>query len=251
MSEVPFTIEETGRRLRGGVAVSLLLVLPGAGRASGDEPTVSGFSLNGTTGLANTPTAEILPDRSFRIGVAVIDEKWAYKERGRADNEIYFVSVGFLPRIEVSVRATAFREVPFPRDSGVPSVDRMGSARLLVLEEGRLPALAVGIDDARGTRLFHALYIVATKSVLKTETVRARISAGYGSKALDARGHVLDGFFGGTELTVSDRGSFLLDYDTEKVNAGIRFRVLGRVGLHAALLHLDTLSGGVDWTQGL
>ena len=79
--------------------------------------------------------------------------------------------------------------------------------------------------------------------------VELRGSLGYGSTALTAREHVLDGVFGGIEVKFWHRASLIVDLDTEKVNSGIRLTIFDRVSLHMALLNLETISGGVGWTQ--
>jgi len=250
---VTFPADAKPRARAGGivVAAAVLLGLPTASGA-GEHRAHPGFSLGGTTGLVNTPTADVLPDRALRFGFVLVDREWAYAGRGVTDNEIWFLSMGFLPRLEVSVRATVLPEIPLLEGREAPAVDRVASARFSLLDEGRWwPALAVGVDDVRGTRLFHSLYLVGTRSHRVTRGLELGLSAGFGSTALTARRHVLDGPFGGLEVRLGDRVSVVLDADTEKVNSGFRLTLFDRVSLHLALLHLDTVSGGVGWTGSL
>jgi hypothetical protein len=217
--------------------------------AAGSAPPAA--SLGGTTGIVIVPTAEVLPDRSVRFGAVFVDKDWTYEGRGVTDHEIYFVSFGFLPRLEVTIRATVQPGIPLLEGEEAPAVDRMGSARVKLLVERTLrPAIALGVDDPRGTKFFHALYFVSTKS-LAIGRARCRITAGYGSDVLTARNYVLNGFFGGAELFPTPWLTIAVDYDTEKLNTSVRLRLVGRFGLHAALLHLDTPSGGLDWTLPL
>lgn len=220
-------------------AIALILAMSHAARATGP-------ALNGMTGLVNTPTAEVLPDASVRLSAAQVDEKWAYHGRGRMDNRVFAVTLGFLPRTEVSIRATWLPELSLLELQSATVVDRLAAGRFLVLpENGLRPALAVGIDDVRGTRLFHTSYAVATKTLSARRPV-LRASLGYGTRLLDAGDYVLDGTFGGVEVRWGP-ASVLLDFDTEKWNSGARLTAFGRLNAHFALLDLDTPSGGLAW----
>jgi len=251
---------ESWRRFQAAVWIVALGLL--AGRAAsasarwGDPPPETGYivptGLRGMSGLINTPTADVLPSGSIRFGFSLVDKQWAYHARGKTDNNHYFLTVGFLPRVEVSILASYF-----PHDKlsvnlpGEGTVDRGGSGRLLLLDEGRTrPAVAIGIDDARGTRRFHDLYIVGSKWLKKSEIpVSARISAGYGSTLLHAKRHVLDGVFGGGEIVYHDAVSLALDFDTEKWNTSIRLIAFQRLAAHFAFLNFEAPAGGFSWTQ--
>lgn len=212
------------------------------------EQAPGGFG--GMSGLINTPTADVLADGYFRVGYARYDKKVAYDLRGVYDNEVYSLAVGFLPRTEVLFRVTAFPGEKLVEGADVSNLDRMVGGRILVLPEGRLPAVAVGLDDPRGTRRFHALYIVASKTVAVADgTPAVRVTAGYGSTLLEARRYVLDGVFGGAELRVTPFLSVMAEHDSEKWNAGGRLTLFRRAHLHAAVMDLETFSGGFGWTH--
>jgi len=219
------------------VAVAFLFQTPA--RAAGP-------ALNGMTGLVNTPTAEVLPDASVRLSAAQIDEKWAFHGRGRMDNRVFAVTLGFLPRTEVSIRATWLPGLSLLEIRDATVVDRLAGGRFLVLREGaRTPALAVGIDDVRGTRLFHSSYGVVTKTLSPARPL-LRVSVGYGTRLIHAGEYVLDGTFGGGEAGWGPV-SALLDFDSEKWNSGARLTAFGRVSVGFALLDLDTPSGTLAW----
>jgi hypothetical protein len=205
-------------------------------------------SLGGSSGLFNVPTANVLSDGTFDFGYNVIDREWAYEGRGAIDNRIWFLSMGFLPRVEVTVRATVLPGESLLEEVPVDAVDRMASARLQVLREGRWsPAFAVGIEDLKGTRRFHSLYGVASRSVFREGIpVRAQISAGYGLRSIDAARYLLDGGFGGVELQFPHGISGIAEYDSEKWNAGLRLSLLSRVDFRLVFLNLDTISGGLS-----
>jgi Exopolysaccharide biosynthesis protein YbjH len=177
---------ERPRASRLGAALFALLCLGQAPAARGAPlDTLAAWqeppSLIGMTGLINTPTADVIPSGALRIGFGWFDKEWAYHARGVSDNYHYFLSFGFVSRVEVAIRASYFPDGQL--DTSTPekgTVDRGGNARVLLLTEGgRRPALALGIDDVRGTRRFHSLYAVGSKTfIIKPEIIRVRVSAG-------------------------------------------------------------------------
>ena len=243
-------------RARSWPVAGLVLLLVGAAPAlaAPPDPTEAWLlapALHGMTGLINTPTAYTLPSGALRVGFGWYDKEWAYHARGLSDNYHYFLTFGFVSRVEVSIRASYFPDdyLETPEEKG--TVDRGGNARFQAITEGpHRPAIAVGIDDIRGTRRFHALYAVGSKTFsAKSDFFRVGVSAGYGSRALDAKTYVLDGIFGGAEFSVGRYGSLALDYDTEKWNTGIRVYAFQHLTAYVAFLHWEAPAGGVCWTH--
>ena len=226
------------RRLAPLVALALLV----APASSTSAPPAQGWgNLHGMSGLLLTPTAEVADDASVRIGYTFMDKKWSYHFRGEASNELYYLSFGFLPRVELTVRASVLPGTRLSRFDDAPIVDRMGSVRLQLLRGGRWPGLAVGIDDIRGTRFYHSLYAVGTQGVeLSSGTLDVRASLGFGSRELEARNYLLDGFFGGVELRLVRPLSIAIDFDTEKWNSGARLLLFRRVSVYLAWLDLES-----------
>lgn len=217
-----------------------------------EQGFLENFGLSGTTGVVNTPVASVLPSGTIGFGFSLIDEQWAYNARGRTDNNHYFLTVGFLPRVELSVRISYFPKGKLFQDADREgTADRGGSGRILLLTEGESrPALAIGVDDVRGTRKFHSLYAVGGKTFnLPVDDLAARISVGYGSDALDAKLHVLDGGFGSAELFYSDFLSWGVDYDTEKWNTIFRLVAFRHLAARFVLLNFEAPAGGFAWTQ--
>ena len=209
-------------------------------------------ALHGMTGLITTPTAQVLPSGALRLGVGYYPKDWGYHARGLSDNYHYFLTFGFVSRVEVSIRASYFPDDQLDDVTGEKgTVDRGGNVRALLLTEGRaLPAVAVGIDDIRGTRRFHALYAVGTKSfVIKPKILRLTVSGGYAPDWLDAKDHVLYGGFGGAEVGLGDFATWAIDYDTEKWNTSFRLYAFRRVTAYLALLNFEGSAGGVSWTH--
>src|SRR5262249_6274385 len=153
---------------------------------------------------------------------------WAYDHRGTHDNQVFYVTLGFLPRVETALRWTripgfhSFQDLA--PDSRLVDMDRMASARVALLEPRTLrPGLAVGIEDAQGTRRFHSTYAV-TGLPFALLGRPARVSAGYGFRLLDAQRRVLDGLFGAAELSPQRWLRTQLEYDSEKWNVGLGVR---------------------------
>jgi hypothetical protein len=114
-------------------------------------------ALNGQSGLVSMPDARVAPDGTFRLGVSHADPYltgWS--------------SISFTPRLELSARLTRINAVPgFTnefQDSYGDYKDKTFDAKFVLLEEGVLsPAVAVGVQDFLGTRIFGAEYVVASK----------------------------------------------------------------------------------------
>jgi Exopolysaccharide biosynthesis protein YbjH len=231
-------------------------------RARGDtpgpsppRPPASLVSLTGTTGFINTPWAGVMPDRVLEVGMNHVPKRWAYDQRGSHDNDAYYATLGFLPRVEASARWTvipglkSFSDIV--PDSRLTDSDYMASGRIALLNprEGR-PGLAVGIEDAKGTRRFHSTYAV-TGMPFHIQDVQGRLTLGYAFHALSATRHTLDGGFGAFELSPWRFVAAQLEYDTEKWNAAIAVPAPHGIRLRAALLHMQSLSVGAGYSHPL
>ena len=99
-----------GRMNMAGKTLILALYLTTlfAPAARAETEFLENFTLSGTSGVVNTPVASVLASGTIGFGFSLIDEQWAYNARGRTDNNHYFLTVGFLPRVELSVRASYF-----------------------------------------------------------------------------------------------------------------------------------------------
>jgi hypothetical protein len=237
------------KRNAGGLAsfaIILVLGLPAPERASAGAHS----SLGGMSGLIHVPTANVVDDGWFHFGHNVIDKEWSYDGRSVIDNRIWFVSIGFIPNLEITARATVLPGQSLIEEVPVDAVDRMLSLRYRVLREGVWPALAIGIDDLKGTRRFHSLYGVATKTVRPLDgPVEFEFSAGYGLRTLEAGHYLLDGGFGGVAVTPVKNLSGIVEYDSEKWSGAVRLTLFRRLDLEAALLNFDTASGGLSFRQ--
>lgn len=212
-------------------------------------------SLTGMTGMINTPWCGVMQDGDIEIGYNRISKEAAYDHRGENRNDVYYAAIGFLPHTELGLRWTvipglkAFESVA--PDSKLTDADRMVSGRIEVLppRSGR-PGLALGIEDAVGTRRFHSEYAVAGMGS-ETWPLRARLTLGYAFTALTASRYTLEGAFGAIAVRPWRNAEVALEHDSEKVNAllgceaGLGFRA------RVALLELRHVAVGLGWSHSL
>lgn len=130
--------------------LACLLVLPSPS-AAGDEPFTFPSNI-GLTGLWEVPTARVMTENRYRLGVSMIEP---YRH--------YYGSVGIFRRLEVSGRVTEVIDVPGP--SGDVK-DKAVDLKLQILREGKyFPAIAIAVLDPHGTRVYSSQAIVASKQV--------------------------------------------------------------------------------------
>jgi hypothetical protein len=205
------------------------------------------LSLNGTSGMLMTPTADIAADRTLAAGVSFVDKKWAVDYRGLFDNVAYFATLGYLPRLEISMRVTVFLESSFSLEDPDRLIkDRMLSLKVLAFKEsGQWPALALGSEDLTGTKRFNTLFAVASKGLSLGRAGPIRLHLGYGSDRIEAKNHPLDGVFGGLAKALWKGGELLAEYDTDKVNVGLRVEPVPYVSLLVSALNAESFAGTV------
>lgn len=226
-----------------------------------EPPPADWVSFTGTSGFINTPWAGTFADRAIELGASHIPKKWAYDHRGNYANEPWHMTLGLLPRLEVSLRFTrlpglkggAGADVGDPNNLITTDTDHMASFRLALLTPKPLrPGLAIGIDDIEGTRRYHSSYAV-TGLPFAILHVQNRLSLGYAFRVFteDVARHVLDGGFGAFEVSPWRAVATRIEYDTEKWNLGVGVALSHGVRLRAAALNLETLSFGAGWYHKL
>ena len=147
-----------GRRAAMALLCTLALAAPLAAQEA--EPELPGFAapetptLNfyGSPGLIDMPSAEMLPDGQFTVGLSNFE--------GQSRLTATFQA---LPWLSASFRYNGIRDWNF---GGFEAYyDRGFDVRFRLREESRFwPAVAVGFQDFVGTGIYGAEYIVATKS---------------------------------------------------------------------------------------
>jgi hypothetical protein len=225
------------------------------GRTTGPKPPPQWVSLSGMTGFVNTPWAGVMADRSLELGYNTIPKGAAYDHRDLNRNDVYYAAIGFLPHTEVGLRWTvipglkAFGDIV--PDSKLTDSDRMLSGRLELLPATpRRPGLAIGIEDAMGTRRFHSTYAV-TGIPIEINALRARVALGYAPRIFTASRYTLDGGFAAVEVSPWRPFAATLEYDTEKWNTSLSVDLGLGFRARAALLAGRDVSIGAGWFVAL
>jgi hypothetical protein len=195
----------------------------------------------GQSGLINMPDARVGVDGTLRFGFAYTNpyaNVWS--------------SVAFFPWLEVSGRYVTIDGVPGFQDPSLGDYrDKVFDGKLLLLREAPyLPALAVGIQDFVGTKLFTGKYLALSK---RWGTIDATVGWGEGR---------IDGMFGGVRYTPDQgRWGLLLEYDANDYANDFRANVSGadrRVGgavygleYHADWWRVQIARQHADWAANL
>jgi hypothetical protein len=163
------------------------------------------LSLQGFTGLLNTPNAEVTDEgRLYALFSNQQERQWR-NMTNRQEN--YMFSVGLFSIIELGGRVT---------DAPNVVTDLSGNFKLKVpfIPKGYyLPSIALGIQDFGGAaRNLQTAYVVASE-----ELWRFRLSIGYGTGP-----DRMKGVFGGAEFKAFDWLYLVGENDTRETNVGIR-----------------------------
>jgi len=221
-------------------------------------PVNAGISLAGTSGLINIPTAQVITDQQVTIGIGYVNRNSAYLETGRCDNFPFYVVLGYLPRLEFSAGVTF---VPGQRsyDGTNTYKDGIVSLQYLLLKEKKIiPAVAIGARDIYSFILLNTTFIVASKTILTQSRTKIRLHLGYGSDLIDHHlgvpkkdrkfpvGHTIVGVFGGLEINWKGALHYMLEYDSQKINSGFRFRLHPHFNFDLHFLNMKDLSGSLN-----
>lgn len=231
-------------------------------------------SLSSVSGLWETPTADVPPDWTLRPSFA-----WNKPYR------MYGAALGLLGRLEVHgqfTEVTTREGFEDAEDFGSFKDRSFGLKAVLVREHGLWPQVAVGLNDLTGTGLFSSRYVVLGRG-LELHGIPARLTLGLGQGLLGGEsffveptendgqtGNAVDFHtsslwrrtrpFGGLAVNLTPRLSLVTEYtplDHGKlfgfddpgrvpVNAGLKYHLLDRVWLQAALLRGDTPALGMS-----
>jgi len=213
-------------------------------------------SLTGTTGLITVPTATLVKDGEVLLGLSIGNRK--YNVRNNKFHEYsYFVTIGYLPFLEVSLRLNRHYRFTWPDDDRTTQGigDRMASIRLQMLKEKKyLPSIVLGAHDffsAFGAStevvFYNALYAVASKKLQPPGfPVRLALHAGYGMDLMNAKHHDFVGLFGGVSMEAGSWMTLMTEYDTEKFNGGAAFHFFKHVQVLLALKDFNTFAGSLS-----
>jgi hypothetical protein len=166
-------------------------------------------SFQGYSGILNTPSAEVMEEYRGEFLFSNQHDFRLSKTPGYRgeDTQNYFLSLGFLPHLEITGRVAE-------RNPSYGNRDLSASLKFQVPFYHRyLPKLAFGVQDIGGkTNYFRSSYVVMSK-----ELWRLRGSLGYGFGP-----DRLEGLFGGAEMKVNDWVYLLAENDHTDTHLGVR-----------------------------
>lgn len=213
-------------------------------------------SLTGTTGLLNTPSADMQADGTFMMGAnylpAINQPSLDYPTAN------YYFNLTFLPFLEVAYKFTLLRMDNNLQDKEgrYTNQDRSINLRVQVAKELRIrPAITIGIHDLlttvkSGNQYYGATYITATKHFsLKSSIIG--LTSGYGIKALHHNQFI--GLFGGISIQpgFSKVSTFVIEYDTGGINWGGSLIIFRHLHLLAMMQRSEYFTGGIAFRTQL
>ena len=223
-------------------------------------------SLLGFRGLIFTPASGEFPEdgesgfgyRNIKVPHTFI--KWSDKT---TENHLYFGSLVLLPKLDLTGVITLA-----PGSHGNDGTDTYKDfalfAHIQLLEESKpFPSIMLGIHDFYSYSYYNALFLASSKSIELNPSIQINTHLAYGVDWMDQHygdtgpdrddqvNHYLVGVFGGIEIFYQNYGSFIIEYDTHQINSGMRLNLFNRIQIVAVLLHLNTLSFGVDYRFSL
>lgn len=209
----------------------------------------------GTTGLVKTPTAYTLKSGEVAIGYVQFADLFKKKYGDESFRQwTAHANIGFMSTFEAGIRVVGVPKVPV-FDSNLPYeyyIDRIVNVKFAFLHERTiLPQFAIGIQDAIGTRIFNATYLVASKKIAFSKVVACKLSLGYGKKLIEyifdtPDNYRLLGFFGGVEVDMMHRVALMIEYDSKKINAGVRLNPRDWLNLYGYYTSMKDWGGGVS-----
>ncbi len=201
-------------------ALSLFFILAAGVGWAADEP-FDGPANWGGTGLMEIPTARLLREGRYRIGAS---QQYPYR--------YYYFAVSPLEGLEVGGRVTENLNVDISSNPGWSGYgnnkDKAVDIKYQFQPEGKwTPALAVGIMDPHGTRLYATQYLVASKQIYPFDFTIGFGNGRFGKRPLPGNGDDFtvemfsdnalwrnDGqFFGGVQMALTDEIMLMAEYN--------------------------------------
>ncbi len=185
-----------------------------------DEPFTYPANWGGT-GLMEIPTARIMRENSYRLGFSQV-KPYRY----------YYGAISPLKGLEIEGRITEVLDLPVlskPKYGNYK--DKAVDLKYQFVSEGKyMPALAIGIMDSHGTRIYPSQYIVASKQIYpfdftigfgngrfgkkpltsKTENIKIEIITDTGDWLKDSQ------FFWGVQFAPSEKYALMFEYSPIK-----------------------------------
>ena len=228
----------------------IILILPSALSFAADDPFTSPANW-GVTGLMETPTARVLEPGKYRVGASQV-EPYRY----------YYGTVSPLPGLEINGRMTEILGTnsspvdPRWKDYGNYK-DKAFDFKYQFVSEGKYwPAIALGIMDPHGTRLYSGQYLVASKQIFPFDFTIGMGNGRFGRQPLPNTEFGVEiiqnpsqwladaQVFGGIAFAPSSKFTFMVEYNpiqyenqtndparkyftdgvSSKINYGVRFK---------------------------
>ena len=222
-------------------------------------PNHAAVSLGGTSGLINIPVAQVLEDRQVTIGLGMVNRHSAYIQKDISDNFPFYIVIGYLPRLEISVGATFVPGKKSYDGTNTYKDGVIGLQCLLVREKSFVPDLAIGVRDIYRYILLNTTYCVLSKTIAKYPSSSFRIHFGYGSDMIDEHiqvaesdkhrpvGHTIVGMFGGLEFNWRNFVTLMVEYDSDRFNSGLRMHVNRFLYVDIDALNMEDVSGSINF----
>ncbi len=187
---------------------SLILL---AGTTVQSEEFHNALSLQGFTGILNTPTATLTSEGHIYTLYSDQKENSLRPQLKREDS--YMFSIGLFDLLEMGGRFTEAPSYSYI-NGGLRDLSANFKLQVPFIPRGKyIPQLAVGAQDLGGKiNYLRTVYAVATEEIW-----RFRLSAGYGNGP-----DRMKGGFGGVEVKTFDWLYLLAEYDTRETNVGLR-----------------------------
>jgi hypothetical protein len=198
------------------------LVFSSAASYAADDPFTNPTNW-GTTGLMETPSARVLEYGKYRIGASQV-EPYRY----------YYGAISPLRGLEISGRITEVLGTQAPSDPYWKDYgnfkDKAFDVKYQFLSEGKyLPAIALGIMDPHGTRVYSGQYLVASKQIFPFDFTIGMGNGKFGKQPLpESAGFRMEiiqnpsqwladaQVFGGIEFAPSSKFAFMVEYNPIK-----------------------------------
>ncbi len=195
---------------------TLILLSTAALLAIAEPQHPSSLSMQGYTGLINTPNAQVMQegDIVFSFNNQFDNHLRDYDySKERTDTQDYVFGAGILPNLEIQGR---FKEQPgYTRDLSANIKYQIPQFHEY------MPNIAIGAQDVGSAAAqYENYYIVADKSYSFL-----RASLGYGYSNNGRKSPRMDGVFGGLEARVAPWLAVLGEYDGEESHAGVRLNM--------------------------
>jgi hypothetical protein len=215
------------------------------------ESRLSAQSLTGTTGLFHIPTAEMMADKTFMIGLTQIPGQYSLYGEGMHDNRAGYATLTFLPRVEIMFRYTHldnWRNGPY----GTYFPDRMIAVRVQVLREKNVqPAVLIGFHDLRfkgfsSHSFFGANYIVASKTFQPSGFIFG-LHSGAAFDLFGEKSQTMKGLFGGISIShsLTPWANVIVEHDSRRLNAAVKLLFVNHLQVMAGLMDMKYPAGGV------